>query len=150
MWTLGIVVFPPLFNQDLRFLQAVEGFSVKQFISETGVEALAVSVFPWRTRFDVRGLGTHSVDPVPDGLSNEFRPVVRSDVGWDSPKNEEIYQRVNHVGGIELSLHSDRQALAGMFIQDVQGPERLSIIGSAMHEVITPDMIGIFRSQPDT
>ena len=150
MWALGIVMFPPLFNQDLRFFQAIEDFSVQQLISEAGIEALTVSVFPWRTRFDVCGLGTHSVDPVPDGLSNELRPVVRSDVGWDTPKNEEICQQINHVGGTELSLHSDCQALPGMFIEDVQRPESLSLIGSTMHEVVAPDMIGMLRPQPDT
>ncbi len=143
-------MFPPLFNQDLCFLQAVEDFTIQQLVTEPGIEALAISIFPWRTRFDVRGFCTHSVDPVPDRLSNELRPVVRSDVGWDTPKNEEICQQINHVGGIELSLHSDCQALSGMFIEDVQRPESLSIIGSTMHEVIAPDMIGMLRPQPNT
>lgn len=40
---LGVVVFPPLFDQDLRFSKGVEDFSVKQLIPEAGVEALAVS-----------------------------------------------------------------------------------------------------------
>ena len=42
----GVVVFPPLFDQDLRFSKGVEYFSVKQLIPEAGVEALAVSVLP--------------------------------------------------------------------------------------------------------
>lgn len=83
-------MFPPLFNQDVRFLQAVEEFSVQQLIPEAGVEALAISVFLRRTWFDAHGLCLQSVDPLPDGLSNELRAVVRIDVGWNTPKNEEI------------------------------------------------------------
>ena len=46
MWSFCIVVLPPLFNQNLRFSQAVEDLPVQQFIPEAGVEALAVSIFP--------------------------------------------------------------------------------------------------------
>ena len=46
MWSLGVVVFPPLFNQDLRLPQAVEDLAVQQFISKVGVEAFAVFIFP--------------------------------------------------------------------------------------------------------
>ena len=46
MWSFGIVVFPPLFDQDFRFPKAVEDFSVEQFIAEPGIEAFAVAVLP--------------------------------------------------------------------------------------------------------
>ena len=36
-----------------------------------------------------------------------------------------------------------------MFIQDVEGPKRLSIIRSMMNEVIAPDMVTVLWSQPD-
>ena len=46
MWSLGVVVLPPLFDDDLCLLQAIENFSVQEFISEPGIEALAVSILP--------------------------------------------------------------------------------------------------------
>lgn len=76
---LGVVVFPPLFDQDLRFSKGVEDFSVKQLIPEAGVEALAESVFPGRAVLDVGCHGTHGCDPVSDGLSNELRTVTPSE-----------------------------------------------------------------------
>ena len=74
--SFGIVVFPPLFDQDLRLTQAVEDLAVEQFIAEPGVEALAVSVFPRGPRLDVSSLGADGLDPLLDSLSNKFRAVV--------------------------------------------------------------------------
>ena len=39
MWSHRVVVFPPLFDDDLRLLQAVEDLPVEQFIPEPSVEA---------------------------------------------------------------------------------------------------------------
>jgi len=46
VWSFGVVVFPPFFDQDLRFTQAVEDLAIQELISEPGIEAFAVSVFP--------------------------------------------------------------------------------------------------------
>ena len=45
VWSLGVVVFPTFFDQDLSFTQAVENFAVKQIITEPGIEAFTVAVF---------------------------------------------------------------------------------------------------------
>ena len=34
--SLGVVVFPPLFNQDLPFAKAVEDLAIEQFVAEPG------------------------------------------------------------------------------------------------------------------
>ena len=44
--SLGVVVGPPLFDQDLGLWEGVEDLAVEQFVPHAGVEALAVSVFP--------------------------------------------------------------------------------------------------------
>jgi hypothetical protein len=82
--------------------------------------------------------------------SGMFRGQSRISKYGNARQDEEIRQHINHVGGVQPSLHPDCQALSGILVQDVQSPECLSFIGSAMHEVITPDMIGILWSQPDT
>jgi hypothetical protein len=43
---LRVVMFPPLFDDNLCFFQGVKDLTVKQFVSEAGIEALTVSVFP--------------------------------------------------------------------------------------------------------
>ena len=44
--SLGVVVFPPLLDQDLSLTQAVEDFTVEQFIPHPPIEAFAISVLP--------------------------------------------------------------------------------------------------------
>ena len=46
VWSDGVVVFPPLFNDDLCFSEGVEDFTIKQFVPEAGIEAFTVAVLP--------------------------------------------------------------------------------------------------------
>jgi hypothetical protein len=41
-----VEVVPPAFDQDLGFAQRVEDLAVEQLISEAGIEALTIAVFP--------------------------------------------------------------------------------------------------------
>lgn len=50
---------------------------------------------------------------------------------------------------LKLSLQPDCQAFPAVFVQDVERTERLSVIGSVMYEVVAPDVVAIFRAQPD-
>ena len=43
VWSDGVVVDPPLFDDDLCFFQGVEDFAIKQFVPEAGIEFLTVS-----------------------------------------------------------------------------------------------------------
>ena len=46
MGSLGIVMLPPLFDDDLCFFKGVEDFAVQQLIAQSGVEAFTISVLP--------------------------------------------------------------------------------------------------------
>ena len=74
--SFGVVVFPPLFDQDLCFAKRVEDLTIQQLIPEPCVEAFAISVLPGRPRLDVGGLGADGCNPVSDGLSNELGAVI--------------------------------------------------------------------------
>ena len=50
MWTFVIVVMAPILNHDLSFLQRVEDFSVQEFVAQTSVEALDITIFPCTAR----------------------------------------------------------------------------------------------------
>ena len=82
MRPLRVAMFPPLFDDNLRFFQGIKDLANTQFISEAGIEALTVPVLPGRPCLDVGSFSTHSFDPVPHGLGYELRSVVRSDEGW--------------------------------------------------------------------
>ena len=71
-----VVVSPPFLDDYLCFFQAVEDLTIEQFVPEAGIEAFTVSVFLWRTRIDLGGLGANSLDPASNSLSNKFQSVV--------------------------------------------------------------------------
>ena len=50
----------------------------------------------------------------------------------------------------KLAPNSDRQALAGELVQDVEGAEGPAVMGPAMNEVVRPDMVHPLGAQPDT
>ncbi len=53
------VVLPaPTLDDDLRFPERVEDFSVQQLVPKLAVEGLDVSVLPGATRFDEKGLNS--------------------------------------------------------------------------------------------
>ena len=62
MWSLGVVVFPPLFDDDFCLLQAVENPLIQKFIPEAGIEELAIAVLPRRAGFNVNCFGPHHLD----------------------------------------------------------------------------------------
>ena len=76
MWSDGVVMVPPLFDDDLCLLQGVEDLPIQQFVPEAGIEGLAVSVLPGAARLDVSCFYTHHLDPVPDSLGHELRSIV--------------------------------------------------------------------------
>ena len=72
-----VVVFTPLLDDDLGFLEAVEDFAVEQLIAQLRVVALAIAVIPRAARLDERGLCADGRDPLPHGLGDELRAVAR-------------------------------------------------------------------------
>ena len=66
------VVLPPAFDDDLRFLQRVEDFAIKELVAELRVEALAIAVLPRAAGHDVGGLGADGSDPSAQGLGDEL------------------------------------------------------------------------------
>ena len=46
-----VVVLSPLFDDDFGLLEAIEDFSIEQFVPEFSVKALVVAVFPGAAGF---------------------------------------------------------------------------------------------------
>ena len=76
VWSDGVVVSPPVFDDDLSLLQGSEDLPIQQFVPEAGIEGLAIAVLPRRAGFNVGGFGPHRLDPVPDRLGNELWTIV--------------------------------------------------------------------------
>ncbi len=76
MWSFGVVVVPPAFDDGLGLTKRVEDFTVQQFVSQAPVEALAVSVLPGRSRLDECRLGPNGFDPASNRFRNKLGAVV--------------------------------------------------------------------------
>ena len=46
MFCDGVVVPPPMFDDDLCFPEGVEDFPIQKFVPEACIEGLAIAVFP--------------------------------------------------------------------------------------------------------
>ena len=80
----------PCFNHDLCLLQCVEDLAIQKLISKLRVEALRIAVLPGTAGHDVGGLGPHGREPVTQVLSDKLWAVIRADMRWDAPQDEEI------------------------------------------------------------
>jgi len=67
VWARGVVVPPPGFDQDFGLPEIIEDLPRQQLVPELGVEAFAVSVFPWASRFDIERLHADADRPPDQG-----------------------------------------------------------------------------------
>jgi len=58
---------------------------------------------------------------------------------------EKLCQAFLDIFMIWISSHPYRQTFPALFVDHIEEPKSASIVGSCQHEVITPDMVRIFR-----
>lgn len=71
-----VVVMAPLFDQDLCFLEAVEDFLIRAFVTQFAIERFAVTVLPGVARLDVERGRAYGFQPFPYHFCGKLRPIV--------------------------------------------------------------------------
>jgi len=66
-----------------------------------------------------------------------------------TPLYEQVGEHLDHIVGGQPSSHPHRQTFPREFIDHIQNAELDTIVRAIFHEVITPDMLGERRLQPD-
>src|ERR1700675_3926813 len=66
-----------------------------------------------------------------------------------APQDEEVRQDVDHSDGLQLPIDVDHQAFMGELVDDGQYPVLPPILGPMLDKVVGPDVMAIFRPQPD-
>ena len=61
-----IVMVSPLFQQNLRFFQGIEGLRIQALITQAAIEAFIVAVLPRAARFDIQGFDPQLRQPALD------------------------------------------------------------------------------------
>ena len=117
MRTQRVVHDPPFLDHDLRLFQRIENLPVQAFIPQLPVEALAIPVLPWASRFDVQRRGSQLRQPLPQFLYNKLGPVVRTNVFRDPPEQHHVCQRFDYFVSPQSSGHPDRQALPRVLVE---------------------------------
>src|ERR1019366_6817490 len=80
MGTPRVVFNSPFLDHGLCLLQRIKDLSIQTFVPQLPVEALAVPVLPWTSRFDIQCRCSHMPQPLPQFLGHELRTVVRANV----------------------------------------------------------------------
>lgn len=62
--------------------------------------------------------------------------------------DEQVRQHVDDVGAIQLAGDADGEALACVFINDVEHPKSPTVMRPVMHEIIRPDVVRPLGAQP--
>ena len=144
-----VVVLPPLLDDSLGLLQAVEDFAVEQLITELAVEGLAVAVLPGTAWFDEQGFGSDLRQPVAYHLRRHLGAVVGPDVLGHVAHEHDVSHGLEHTEAVDPPRHPDGQAFAGELVDQRHQPELAAIVGLGLHEVVGPDMVAPLRPQPD-
>ena len=145
----GIVVTSPVLDQDFRLTQRREDLAVEKLVSQLRVQALAVAVLPWTSRFDVERLDADPAEPVTNVARDELRAVIGANVLRRPVGDEEIGQTLEHVVGSKPSRNDNRQAPARELIQYDQHAEGAAVLRAVLNKVVRPDVIDPLGSVPN-
>src|SRR5436190_7535859 len=144
-----IVVASPGFDDYLGFASTAEPLDAQALVTESAVEALVHAVLPRFAGVDQGGLDAGALQPLENGVAEEFRPVVGTQIAWCAVLTHETRQHFDDTSRPDAAGDVDRQTFAGELIDDRQAFEAPSIGAGVEHEVVGPDVIRrVRRNRP--
>jgi hypothetical protein len=66
------------------------------------------------------------------------------------PEDEQVKQPIDYILRGNLSLNIDSQAFPGIFVNDIEHPERFSVRRPGHYEIIAPNVILMLWTESDT
>jgi hypothetical protein len=60
-----------------------------------------------------------------------------------------LAQQLDHVCAIQASCHADRQTFSRELVDHSQQPQTAAIVRARIDEIVAPDVVRVFRAQPD-
>jgi len=150
VWRDRVVVNPPLLDEYLRLSKCIEVFSVQQLIAQLAVEGFTVAILPGTTGRNVDVPCTESTQPITQFLRDHLRAVIRTDVLGDTAGLHLIREHIDGIPGAYPPSDMDRQALAGVLIDDDHQLDGSTVVRAVKYKVPRPDVVGSFWPEPDT
>src|SRR5512142_1576398 len=72
VWTIGVVMLPPLLDDDLRLGACAKPFHAQALVAELAVEAFVAAILPRLAWIDQRGVDAGFVQPLEHGTTDEL------------------------------------------------------------------------------
>src|ERR671921_858178 len=110
-------------DDDLSLLQAVEDLAFQALVPELPIEALAVAVLPRAARGNVQGLRPELLQPLAKSLGDHLGAVVTANMLRHARLEHGIRQGLDHAQAVDPPLHSERQALARVLVDERQNAQ---------------------------
>ncbi len=125
-----VVFLSPVFEEDLGFVEAVEGLQVEELAAEVAVERLDVEVLPGHPGFDVAGSDAGVAALLFQCLGDEFGAVVATDVDGCSPSAlDQALEDGNGLVSVDRAGGKAGERLAGVLVGDVEDLDRPAVCG---------------------
>ena len=143
MWSLGIIVQSPIFNDHLSIQKGREAFPPQAFVTQFVVKTFNKAVFP---RLSRRNKGRSNVLVRQPGLERfrcELAPVVGAEKSRRTAFPHHLINEGDDVFCQNGGGGQDAGTLAGELIQDAQGFEGSPIRQTVKENIVTPDVIGM-------
>jgi len=139
----GLVeVRPPRLDLAPGVVQRQEPVRVQAFVAQPAIEAFDEGVVGRLSRPAEVQRDAVDVGPVIERPGDKFRAIVHPDLrGWAATLEQQAIHDIDHLFAFDPLIDVDRQALAGVGIDDGQGAEPLAVEKSIGHEVHRPDLV---------
>src|ERR1700735_3900708 len=104
VWSVHVVVDPPVLDEHLRLEQAVEAPAVEEFVTQSPVERLDPGVLPGRARVDEDRADAVEPTPVSHRVSDELGAIVEPNEGGGTPFDDQAVQGGHDPVGVDGAL----------------------------------------------
>ena len=142
-----VVELSPALDHGAGFAKVPEPLPVEALVSQLAIEALHEPVVPGLARRDEARAHVHVPKPLHDPGRGELGPLVGADELGFAVKAHQARERQDDVPRGDRRGNFDRQALAGVLIEDVEQPDRPLARQAVVHEVVGPDVVRAHRAK---
>lgn len=129
MWPVLVVVDMPVLDERVSLEEGVEDLAVEELVAKASLEGFDPGLVPGLIPVDEGCPGSAKATPVSDGVRDELRTVVEAYVDRKALLADDLVDRGEDVVRVDRAIHADDEALARLFVDDVQKLERPPIAG---------------------
>ena len=144
-----VKVRPPRLDLAPGVVQRQEPVRVKAFVAQSAIEAFNEGIVgrlsgPAEVQRDAVDIG-----PMVERPRDKFRAIVHPDLGGGAAtfKQQAVHDS-DHLLTLDPLIDMNRQALAGVGIDDGQGAKTLAVEQGVGHEVHRPDLVPVRGQRP--